>query len=152
MPSSRSFGFNRDAVTETPFPQSAVTWPWQLVIILLSVLKRKLEPKESNNCQKWLTAEVKKPNVYRGQAGNINGGRRPEIHAWSSGRAPLQIQLRAVMTNYRSYVVISDYSTEARNLDFSGKIICSLNVSNLLKFFIKLCKSNKISVQHQPLA
>lgn len=68
--------------------------------------------------------------------GVINEGRRPEIHILSTGRAALQIQLMAVIKNGRSCVVISDCSTEARYLDFSGKIFCFLNVSNLLVYFV----------------
>lgn len=52
----------------------------------------------------------------------------------------------AVLNNSRSCVVVSDCSTEARNLDFSGKTCCFLNVCNLLKCLYDPCKPNKISM------
>lgn len=63
-------------------------------------------------------SRVKNSNAYRGQAGDINEGRRLKMRVLSAGGAALQIQLMAVTNHYEACVVISNCSIKARNLEF----------------------------------
>ena len=91
--SSRSLGFNRDIVTETPFLSSADIWPWQLPDFCVHSQNANQSKKEATTTNSDLTAGVNayKSNAYRAQAGAISEGSRQKTHAQSVGRVALQI-------------------------------------------------------------